>query len=102
MGYVTHSNTYASEYKYQHIPPPSPGKPIRAALPGIFFVYKINPYMLQINECRPSFATFLVNLCAQFGGIFAISSLLDSITFQLFWKKAKEIISHNMSNLPNV
>ena len=94
MGYVTHSNTYGYSYKYKHIPPPQPGVQMQAALPGLFFVYKINPYMLQISEARPSFWTFLINLCAIAGGIFAISGLLDSITWNIqLLTRAKELIS---------
>merc|ERR1712154_130764 len=90
FGYVTHSNTYAYTYKYRHIEPGSR----KTALPGLFFVYKINPYMLQINEDKEiSFIAFLVNICAIAGGVFAISGLLDSITFNIqMWKKAKEIL----------
>eukprot|EP01084_Bolivina_argentea_P278515 475849_1 len=53
-GSVTHSNTYEYDYKYRHILPGT------RQLPGLFFVYKINPYMLQISENQVTFATFLV------------------------------------------
>ena len=88
-GSITHSNTYAYDYKYRHI---SPGSR-QQALPGLFFIYKINPFMLQINDKRESFVLFLVNLCAIAGGIFAISGLLDSITFNIqMLTKAKEML----------
>eukprot|EP01084_Bolivina_argentea_P003305 6206_1 len=93
MGYKTYSNTYSYSYKYRHIPPTQPGQRMQAALPGIFFVYKINPYMLQISKERESFVSFIVNLCAIAGGIFAISGFLDAVTFNIsMLTKAKEMI----------
>ena len=93
FGYYTYSHTYSYQYKYRHIPIVAPGQRMQAALPGIFFVYKINPYMLQINERRPSFIQFVVNLSAIAGGVFAIIGLLDSITFNVqMLTKVKKII----------
>ena len=93
FGWRTHSNTYSYAYKYRHIPPPKPGERMNAALPGLFFVYKINPYMLEISEKRESLVTFLVNFCAIIGGIFAISGLLDSVAFNIqMLTRAKELI----------
>ena len=93
FGYQTHSNTYSYTYKYRHIPVQSAGQRMSAALPGVFFVYKINPYMLEISERRQSLTEFLVNLCAIAGGIFAISGLLDSVAFNIqMLTKAKDYI----------
>lgn len=53
-----------------------------AALPGVFFVYKMNPYSVQITyESETSFLKFLVNLSAIVGGIFAVSGLIDSLMY---------------------
>ena len=97
LGFVTHSNLYGYSYKYRHIPPAQPGQRMQAALPGIFFVYKINPYMLRITQSRPPFITFVVNLCAIAGGVFAVSGLFDSITFNIqMLTRAKDRISNSI------
>jgi len=97
LGWITHSNLYGYSYKYRHIPPPQPGQRMQASLPGVFFLYKINPYMLRITQARPTFITFIVNLSAIAGGVFAISGFFDSVTFNIqMLTKAKDVISHKI------
>ena len=93
MGYTTYSNQFSYSYKYKHIPPPGSSPMMRAALPGVFFVYKMNPYMVRIDRRRQSLTHFLVNLCAIAGGVYAVSGLLDSVAFNMSTlRKAKDFV----------
>ncbi|KAJ8599026.1 hypothetical protein CTAYLR_007702 [Chrysophaeum taylorii] len=49
---------------------------------GVFFSYDFFPVMIQIVHKRPTFAEFLVSICAIIGGVFAVSSIIDGIIFQ--------------------
>uniref|UniRef100_A0A8R1DPW7 Endoplasmic reticulum-Golgi intermediate compartment protein 3 n=1 Tax=Caenorhabditis japonica TaxID=281687 RepID=A0A8R1DPW7_CAEJA len=49
----------------------------QAGLPGFFLQYEFSPLMVQYEEFRQSFASFLVNLCAIVGGVFAMAQLVD-------------------------
>lgn len=101
IGYSTYSNLYTYEYIYRHIRKANNPmeRMITAALPGVFFVYHMNPYMLQISDERQSFFTFVVNLCAIVGGVFAISSLLDRISFHFIsFSYAKKLFSMSDEN----
>ncbi|ETO10224.1 Endoplasmic reticulum-Golgi intermediate compartment protein [Reticulomyxa filosa] len=92
-GHRIYSNQYWSSYKYNHIRPSSEHERTEVALPGVFFIYEMNEYMVRISRQRPSLTDFLVNLCAIVGGVYAVSGLLDSIAFNLTMiNKAKHAI----------
>ena len=43
-----------------------------SALPGIFFIYDLTPFMHIITDRRMSLARFLVRCCAVIGGVAAV------------------------------
>ena len=51
-------------------------------LPGVFFVYDINPMMIQLKEGRKSFLHFLTGVCAIIGGIFTVAGMIDALIYQ--------------------
>ena len=51
-------------------------------LPGVFFIYDINPMMIQLREGRKSFLHFLTGVCAIIGGIFTVAGMLDALIYQ--------------------
>lgn len=51
-------------------------------LPGVFFIYDINPMMIQIKEFRKSFLHFLTGICAIIGGIFTVAGMIDAFIYQ--------------------
>lgn len=58
-------------------------------LPGVFFVYDLSPFMIEVQrECMPIWRLF-TKLCAIVGGIFTLMGVLDNIVFRFdkFLKK---------------
>lgn len=51
-------------------------------LPGVFFLYDLSPIMIRYTERRKSFTHFLTGVCAIVGGVFTVSSLLDSLVYR--------------------
>ena len=51
-------------------------------LPGVFFIYDINPMMIQLREGRKSFLHFLTGVCAIIGGIFTVAGMIDGLIYQ--------------------
>ncbi|KAI6645748.1 Endoplasmic reticulum-Golgi intermediate compartment protein 3-like [Oopsacas minuta] len=51
-------------------------------LPGVFFIYDINPMMIQLREGRKSFLHFLTGVCAIIGGIFTVAGMIDALIYQ--------------------
>ena len=58
------------------------------ALPGVFFIYDMSPFVVRRTEETTSFFHFLVRLCAVLGGVFAVSSMLDR-----FWGGAIQLVT---------
>lgn len=53
-------------------------------LPGIFFIYDINPIMVTVTEKHTPLLQFLVRLCAIVGGIFTVSGFIDAVIHNAF------------------
>eukprot|EP00919_Chromeraceae_sp_WS-2016_P013672 GHVR01032206.1.p1 GENE.GHVR01032206.1~~GHVR01032206.1.p1 ORF type:complete len:311 (+),score=55.11 GHVR01032206.1:141-1073(+) len=50
-------------------------------LPGIFFVYEFNPFLIQKQERAMSLTQLITSFVAIIGGIFYVASVLDSALF---------------------
>lgn len=48
-------------------------------LPGVFWVYDISAFQIQINQVPTSFTHFLARLCAVAGGVFTVTGLIESV-----------------------
>jgi hypothetical protein len=48
-------------------------------LPGVFWVYDISAFQIQINQVPTSFTHFLARLCAVAGGVFTVTGLVESL-----------------------
>ena len=48
-------------------------------MPAIFFRYELSPIRIQYTMSLQSVTTFLVRVCAIVGGIYAVSSIFESI-----------------------
>jgi len=48
-------------------------------LPGVFWVYDLSAFMVEISYPSVPFTHFLARLCAVAGGVFTISGFLDSV-----------------------
>lgn len=47
-------------------------------LPGVFWVYDLSAFQIQIQQVPTSFTHFLTRLCAVAGGVFTVSRLIHS------------------------
>jgi len=63
---------------------PAPGtQPAQAVLPGIFFVYDLSPFMVEVQRTRPPISHLLTKLCAIIGGVFSVLGVIDGSVFRL-------------------
>jgi len=53
------------------------------ALPGVFFVYDISPYMVTVTKHRASFTHLLTSLFAIMGGVLTLASAIDSLLYHV-------------------
>lgn len=51
--------------------------PPAAVLPGIFFVYDLSPFMVEVHKTRPPLSHLLTKLCAIVGGVFSVMGVID-------------------------
>eukprot|EP00945_MAST-04E_sp_MAST-4E-sp1_P007337 g7337.t1 len=49
------------------------------ALPGVFFIYDMSPFVVHRTEERPGFFHFIVRLCAVLGGVFSVSAMVERL-----------------------
>jgi len=48
-------------------------------MPAIFFRYELSPIRIQYTISLQSVTTFLVHICAIVGGVYACSSIFESV-----------------------
>ena len=48
-------------------------------MPAIFFRYELSPIRITYTMSMQSLTDYLVNICAVVGGIYAVSSIVDSV-----------------------
>ena len=58
-----------------------------AVLPGIFFVYEIYPFAVEVTRNRVPFIHLLTRIMATVGGVFTIMSLIDGALYAREKKK---------------
>lgn len=52
-----------------------------AVLPGIFFIYEIYPFAVEITKNRVPLVHLLMRIMATLGGVFTIMSLIDGVLY---------------------
>jgi hypothetical protein len=52
-----------------------------AVLPGIFFIYEIYPFAVEITKNRVPFVHLLMRVMATVGGVFTMMSLIDGVLY---------------------
>ena len=56
--------------------------PQSAVLPGIFFVYELSPFMVEVKRERAPFSHLFTKLCAIIGGVFTVMGVFDSTLYK--------------------
>lgn len=52
-------------------------------LPGMFFVYDVAPFLVEIKRVTVPLSHLLTRLCAIVGGVFSVMGVLDAVCFRL-------------------
>ena len=83
-GKIIHTNTYTFTERFRPVPKDSKKLTI---LPGIFFIYELTPFSIEINGARLPLAHFLSRLCAIVGGVFTLLACIDNFLHSIEKKK---------------
>ena len=54
-----------------------------AVLPGIFFVYDMSPFMVEVHRSHMPLLHFITKLLAIIGGIFTLLGVADSTIYKI-------------------
>jgi endoplasmic reticulum-Golgi intermediate compartment protein 3 len=52
-------------------------------LPGVFFIYDLSPFMVQVTTRKESLWEFATSVCAIVGGVITVSGLVDGAVYQI-------------------
>jgi hypothetical protein len=91
--YTTKTNQYTVTEKFRPLMLPQlnqPGQPMKmqqAVLPGIFFIYDVSPFMIEVQHEYTPFFHFFTKACAIVGGVFSVMGFIDIVWFKLLQKK---------------
>jgi hypothetical protein len=55
----------------------------QAVLPGIFFVYDLSPFLVEVVRSRVPFLHYFTKVCATVGGVFAVMGVVDKAWFSV-------------------
>jgi len=65
-------------------------------LPGVFFVYDLSPFMVQVTTKTESLWQLVTGLCAIIGGVFTVSGMIDGL-----WYNARSLFMGVKASLQN-
>jgi endoplasmic reticulum-Golgi intermediate compartment protein 3 len=86
-GFVTNQFTYTEKFRpvvmddYKRVPGHVGGAPV---IPGIFFVYDLSPFLLQVSTAQVPLSHLVTRLLAIVGGVFCVLGLCDSLWYKCF------------------
>jgi len=79
-GTMTYTHQYAVTEQEKNVMPDNE----LVGLPGVFFVYRFTPFMVQKMPKDKPMSNFLVSVCAITGGVFTVAGMLDSVLYRSF------------------
>lgn len=85
---VTNQYTYTEKFRpvvmadYQRAPGQQGGS--SPVIPGIFFVYDLSPFLVQVSPAQTPLSHLVTRLLAIVGGVFCVMGLLDSLWYKAF------------------
>jgi hypothetical protein len=77
-GFKVYTSQYSATKHYSRVDPEIPGT---MRLPGVFVIYKLSPFMLEVVDETPGFFRFITSLCAIVGGVVTVAGIVDSLVF---------------------
>jgi len=75
-GHSTATNAYTVTERFR------PLSSSQTVLPGIFFVYDIAPFRVEVEASHPPLSHVLSRLCAIVGGVHALLAALDAFLYK--------------------
>jgi hypothetical protein len=66
-------NTGTSHHAYEH------HRKQQSILPGIFFIYQIYPFSVEISKDHVPFSHLFIRILSTIGGVFTIMSMIDTV-----------------------
>jgi len=80
----TNQYTFTERFRPLLIPDTKNAAPIQTTiLPGIFFVYDLSPFLIEVKRTRMPFLHLMKQLFAIVGGIFGILKIIDLLIFKI-------------------
>mmetsp|Transcript_16450 Transcript_16450/g.32695 ORF Transcript_16450/g.32695 Transcript_16450/m.32695 type:complete len:472 (-) Transcript_16450:217-1632(-) len=73
LGHGEHAGVHTDEMSH------SKHKVASSILPGVFFIYELYPFAVEVSTTRIPFSHFLIRAMAVVGGVLTLSSWVDSI-----------------------
>lgn len=82
----TNQYTFTERFRPLAVPNPDGTPNMQGAgvvLPGMFFVYDIAPFLVEIKRITVPTSHLLTRLCAIVGGVFSVMGVVDALCFRL-------------------
>jgi hypothetical protein len=79
-GTIVYAHQYAITEQQKNVMPNGE----LVSLPGVFFVYRFTPFMVQKMDKVKPMSHFLVSVCAIIGGVFTVAGMLDSLLYKSY------------------
>jgi hypothetical protein len=51
-------------------------------LPGIFFIYDLSPFLIEVQKTSTPFLHFFTKACAIVGGVISVTGVIDSVLYR--------------------
>lgn len=67
------------------------GVPQAGIIPGIFFVYELAPFMVNVTEGHIPLSHLITRLLAIVGGVFSVLAIVDSLIFKVHKLASKNV-----------
>lgn len=78
-----YTSTYTMTERFRPLSLPQIGVTKTSILPGVFFIYDIAPFIIEVKRERVPFSHFFSRCCAIVGGLFSILKIVDAIIHRL-------------------
>lgn len=69
------SHRYSFTKRFQPLRSAAPG----GVLPGVFVIYDLSPFTVEISRIAVPFTHFLTKICAIAGGVYTVAGIIDSL-----------------------
>jgi len=59
----------------------TPSHSYSPVLPGVFFIYDVSPFMVEVSKVTVPLTHFLTKICAIAGGVYTVAGIIDSLIY---------------------